>query len=349
MKAWQKVAIGVGVAVPIIYFTARALAKPPTLPPPPPSMGTLIVDTTPVKGEVLVDGVSLGKAPQSRNVVLGSYTVSFGDVSGYTTPVAQTVIVSENMTTNVMGTYTPTTPPPSGKGTLSVDTTPIHAPVYVNEVFWGIAPQSRNVDLGSYVVRFSDAYGYITPAPQTVTVKENMVTSVMGYYAVAPPPPPIYPSPTTEADAQAFYEKGVADGSILPGTEIHGELYYRRTGWRHQVIVKAASLEAAGAEYHSWWELKPDGSLLRRQELVWLTGEYEVFSEMTYYEFWEGDMRFTQGLYGAKPGDRYYLPSIVDTYVPSWAYEGSARASSLDGIVALGVPKEALDIGVAMG
>jgi len=48
--------------------------------------GTLSVDTTPVKGEVFVDGVSKGTAPKDVVVPVGSHTVSFGAVTGYTKP-----------------------------------------------------------------------------------------------------------------------------------------------------------------------------------------------------------------------------------------------------------------------
>lgn len=71
----------------------------------PPEKATLKVDTTPVKGEVFVDGSSWGTAPQTRSVDPGSYTVSFGDVSGYITPPAQTVTLAVGETKTVIGTY----------------------------------------------------------------------------------------------------------------------------------------------------------------------------------------------------------------------------------------------------
>ncbi|NIS80701.1 MAG: hypothetical protein GTO14_10940, partial [Anaerolineales bacterium] len=79
--------------------------------------GTLSVDTTPVKGEVFVDGLSWGIAPQSRTVVVGSHTVSFGDFFGYDTPSPQAVTVVTGETASVLGTYEPAVVllyPPSG-------------------------------------------------------------------------------------------------------------------------------------------------------------------------------------------------------------------------------------------
>lgn len=76
-------------------------------PPPPPSgKGTLLVDTTPVKGEVYVDGVSWGTAPQSRSLDPGGCTVTFGEVAGYAKPQAQTATVVEGQITTVTGAYT---------------------------------------------------------------------------------------------------------------------------------------------------------------------------------------------------------------------------------------------------
>lgn len=78
-------------------------------------MGTLTIDTTPVKGPIFVDGKLWGTAPKLGMVPVRSYTVSFGTVSGYETPPAQTVSVAQDKTKDVTGTYTvipPPSPPP---------------------------------------------------------------------------------------------------------------------------------------------------------------------------------------------------------------------------------------------
>lgn len=69
--------------------------------------GTLAVYTLPVKGTVFVNGQSWGTAPQSRSVQVGSYTVSFGAVTGYVAPPSQTVQVSNGQRISVVGKYTP--------------------------------------------------------------------------------------------------------------------------------------------------------------------------------------------------------------------------------------------------
>jgi len=67
--------------------------------------GTLSIDTAPVKGVVLVNGVSWGVAPQSKVVAAGTYTVSFGAVSGYTKPAPFAATVVADQTLAVQGTY----------------------------------------------------------------------------------------------------------------------------------------------------------------------------------------------------------------------------------------------------
>ena len=90
----------------------------------PPAKGTLSVTTTtnspvPISGEVFVNGQSWGMAPQSRQVDVGSHTMTFGAQSGWNTPPAQSATVTSNNTTNVVGAYTDTTPPVISSHTAS--------------------------------------------------------------------------------------------------------------------------------------------------------------------------------------------------------------------------------------
>lgn len=68
--------------------------------------GTLSVITTPVNGNILVDGLSKGRS-WSGPVNTGSHTVTFDAVSGYTTPLQQIVNVNTGQTTTVTGIYVP--------------------------------------------------------------------------------------------------------------------------------------------------------------------------------------------------------------------------------------------------
>jgi hypothetical protein len=100
--------------------------------PPPPPKATLNIDTTPVKGNVYLNGNLLGLAPQIIQVDPGTYTISFGDVSGYIKPVDQTVTVSAGETKTIIGTYTPTSPTKADTEIALV----IYSDAYYDTPFW---------------------------------------------------------------------------------------------------------------------------------------------------------------------------------------------------------------------
>jgi signal peptidase I len=139
--------------------------------------GTLTVNTTPVAGEVFVNGESWGIAPQSKVVDVGIYEVTFGKVIGYRKPAAQSVPVYADATPTVTGVYVMT------NGTLTITTKPAWwGEVFVNGVSWGTAPQSRTVQTGTYTVSFGAIDGFTSPTSQVVTVNENAETRVTGTY-----------------------------------------------------------------------------------------------------------------------------------------------------------------------
>lgn len=154
------------------------------IPPPPPTQGTLAVNTTPVSGQIFVNGQSWGMSPQFRQLDPGLYLVSFGDVAGYVKPTNITANVVAGEETDVTGVYT-VIPPPT-LGVLSVDTTPVKGEVLVNGSSWGTAPQSRQVETGSYLVSFGDVTGYTKPSDYTAVVTADMETTVMGTYTPIP-------------------------------------------------------------------------------------------------------------------------------------------------------------------
>jgi len=145
-----------------------------------PIKGTLTVTTTPVFGEVFVDGISWGTAPQSELIQIGTHNVSFGAVVGYYTPAWRLVTVSENVELPVNGAYTPIT------GTLTITTTPVAAEIFINGTSWGIAPQSRAIPIGTYTVTFVTVKGYYTPTGQATNVYEGEETTVEGVYKSIP-------------------------------------------------------------------------------------------------------------------------------------------------------------------
>jgi len=144
---------------------------------------TINVDTTPVKGTVLVNGVSYGTAPVSFQLDAGTYTVSFSGISGYYTPSTQTITVSSGETRNVVGEYAVI---PPAKATINIDTTPVKGEVILNGVSQGIAPLSLLADPGTYSVSFGNVAGYATPPTQIITVVSGEIKSVLGEYVAVP-------------------------------------------------------------------------------------------------------------------------------------------------------------------
>lgn len=72
----------------------------------PPETGTLLVNTTPVRGKIYVNGQLWGTAPQSRELSPGTYTITFGEVSGYVAPDPIDAVVKSGETTREVGYYT---------------------------------------------------------------------------------------------------------------------------------------------------------------------------------------------------------------------------------------------------
>ena len=100
-------------------------APPPEVPPepppePPPGKALLMVDTTPIKGSIFVNGVYQGIAPLTLELDPGTYIVSFGGITGYITPPPQTITLIEGGTAEMSATYSQMTPlpPPPEPGSL---------------------------------------------------------------------------------------------------------------------------------------------------------------------------------------------------------------------------------------
>ena len=76
-----------------------------------------------------------------------------------------------------------------GTGTLSVSTTSVSGPIFVDGVSRGTKLWSGNLDVGSHAVSFGDVDGYIAPPPQIVTLIEGQTYYVIGAYRRLSPLP----------------------------------------------------------------------------------------------------------------------------------------------------------------
>ena len=72
----------------------------------PPTTGHLAVSTSPVNGEVFLQGKSYGKAPVFiEDIEAGEYKVAFGAIQGYETPAQQTVTIRGGWTEGIVAYY----------------------------------------------------------------------------------------------------------------------------------------------------------------------------------------------------------------------------------------------------
>ncbi|MGA2749790.1 MAG: leucine-rich repeat domain-containing protein [Verrucomicrobiota bacterium] len=158
-----------------------------------PPIGSLQVTITPVGAIVAgakwqVDGGAWqSSADTVSNLTLGSHTVAFASVTGWTAPSNQAVTISPNQTTSTMGIYT------QQFGSLQVNISPASA---VSEgaqwqVDGGAWQDSGTIltglTLGSHWLAFSIVPGWGVPGTQIVTVNFNQTTTATAAYL--PPEP----------------------------------------------------------------------------------------------------------------------------------------------------------------
>lgn len=209
---------GTVVTSPIVPITVSA----------PPPMGILSVDTTPVKGEVFVDGVSWGVAPQSRSLSPGTYIVSFGDVAGYVTPAPQTAVVLQDQTTNIIGEYILKT------HSLAIDSTPITGVQFTIDGASKVTPYSEVLVEGTYIITMpnqvvadSQTYNFekwtddVLENPRTIDLLSDM--SLTAKYVVPAPTQGTLIVKTTPVDGDIYVDnqlvgKGNYTGTLNPGT-----------------------------------------------------------------------------------------------------------------------------------
>ena len=136
-----------------------------------------------------VDGGALqGSGAAVAGLTVGSHTVAFSTVSGWTTPVSQTVTVNANLTTAATGTYVVI----PGTGSLQVSILPAGAVSAGAQwqvdggALQGSGATVAGLSVGSHTVAFSTVSGWTTPASQTVTVNANLTTTATGTYVVIP-------------------------------------------------------------------------------------------------------------------------------------------------------------------
>ncbi len=115
---------------------------------------------------------------------VGSHTVTFNTVAGYTSPASHVVTVNANATTSITGTYVIQT------GSVSVALQPAGAVAagarwQVDGGAWQSSGATvSGLAVGAHTVDFNAVAGYTAPASQSVAISANTTTSVTGTYTL---------------------------------------------------------------------------------------------------------------------------------------------------------------------
>ncbi|MGO9312470.1 MAG: protease pro-enzyme activation domain-containing protein, partial [Syntrophobacteraceae bacterium] len=114
------------------------------------------------------------------NLSVGSHTVAFNSITGWTTPSSQTATITNGATTSLTGTYTQ-------GGSLTVTISP--AAVVSAGAKWNVDGGTTwyasgavvpNLSVGSHTVAFNSITGWTTPSSQTATITNGATTSLTG-------------------------------------------------------------------------------------------------------------------------------------------------------------------------
>lgn len=181
-------------------------------------IGPLNIDTVPVDGDIYVNGKLVGNGAVTVEAPAGTYTVSFGDVPGYETPVNQTITKEDLEAVYVTGTYIESTVPP-GEGLLVISTTPVAGEIYLDGEYIGIGDVSVEISPGTYVVSFGEVDGYTKPNNKSVTIQEGDTVTVTGTYneIVDPTKPGLLVVDTVPVSGEIFVNGqsiGIGTGTI---------------------------------------------------------------------------------------------------------------------------------------
>jgi hypothetical protein len=160
-------------------------------------LGTLSIDVTPNAATWTITAHPGGYAgPFSGSgdlaataAPVGSYTVRYNVLAGYSSPAAQTLAVAESANTAFSGTYAVIT-----YGTLTIDVTPdagswtitAYPPEYTTPLSGSGDLAATQAPVGSYTVHYGALAGYVAPADQTLSVVQSVNSAFSGFYSEQP-------------------------------------------------------------------------------------------------------------------------------------------------------------------
>ena len=118
-------------------------------------------------------------------IAVGSHTVAFNNVSGWTAPSSQTANITNGTTASLSGTYVQ--PPPSGSLTVTISP----AGAVSAGAMWNVDGGSTwyvsgavvpNLSVSMHTIGFNNVQGWTTPSSQTFNISNGTTTSLSGAY-----------------------------------------------------------------------------------------------------------------------------------------------------------------------
>ena len=165
--------------------------------------GAIYAQSVPAGAAIYVNGVSYGTAPVTINNLLpGSYAV-MASLGGYSAD-TRTITVYPAQTTGYYPSLQPSPNPPGTPGSISAQSSPAGATIYVNGISYGTSPRTINNLLpGTYSVM---AYlsGYAADS-RTVTVTAGQTTSYS----------PVLQSLPNPSNTGAIFAQSTPDGAAI--------------------------------------------------------------------------------------------------------------------------------------
>ncbi len=151
------------------------------------AFGTIEVKTNLARATFLMSGpVSYsgsGKNWRRMFAPAGTYTITYGDVSGFVTPASETRTLSSGGTISFAGEYKLNT------GTIEVKTNLARATFLISgpASYSGSGKNWRRVGApsGSYTITYGDVPGFVTPASETKTLSSSGTISFTGDYKLS--------------------------------------------------------------------------------------------------------------------------------------------------------------------
>ncbi len=197
------------------------------------------------------------------NLSVGSHTVNFNTITGWTAPASQTVNIVKGQTTSAGGLYVQQT----GTGSLTVTISPTAA---VNagakwNVDGGTLENSGatvgNLSVGSHTVNFNTIAGWTSPASQTVNIVNGQTALAGGLYVQQTQTGSLTvtlgPAAAVSAGAMWNVDNGAwnASGGTVSGLSVgsHTVNFESVPGWNtpasQTVLISSRQVKTASARY----------------------------------------------------------------------------------------------------